>query len=124
MEFKTPEPIDSAAFDVQQLQQLIRPCVYRFVEISTGRALYIGSSSQGIARVLVRHKHVPRLDHALHRVVVEWMSTPAAAEIREADLIWELRPPWNVAVCTPLVARVRVEDAERRRRRRAARRRP
>ena len=120
--FTTPQPYEQSTFDVRTLQQWHSPCVYAFVEISTERVLYVGSSRYGMARFAapVLHPQVRRLDPALHRVDVWWMRTAADAEVREADLIWSLRPPWNVQVYPPLVARVRAAAAEKRRARRAA----
>ena len=104
----TPEPYQQTSFDVQTLRQWQSPCVYLFVEISTERVLYVGSSKQGICRFAATgHNHAARLDPALHRVDVEWMRTLVDAEIREADLIWQLRPPWNVQIIPPLQARAR-----------------
>ena len=82
------------AYSFKEIMRLRQPLVYAYVRFS--RVLYIGSSSQGIARPFTRnHKCFDRLEPGDELKIWFCKNTKQARKLEES-LIYKERPEWNI----------------------------
>lgn len=90
---ESPPVNASETITPERLRELLRPCVYQFMK--EGKPLYIGSSAQGLVRVLHPNHHRRAVRKMADEIRVEWFVTEAEARTAEKKLVSELRPPLN-----------------------------
>jgi hypothetical protein len=89
-------PKSGVEFESATLVSLFNPCVYMYVA-ANGEALYVGSSKNGIQRVLGRSDHVKAIRSMQECAsLMMWQcATLELARQAEAFLITELHPKYN-----------------------------
>lgn len=90
--------IEPTRYDAVPLKEFFRPCVYGFKR--SGSIVYIGSSRQGLAR-LINHHAIVISDFSSGDELLIWRHPNddiAALRAREKELILELRPLLNNAL--------------------------
>lgn len=78
----------------EHVEFLLQPCTYQFLR--EGEVLYVGSSRNGIIRVLCRNHHAKEARKLADEIVIEWYPTERAAKIAERREIYIHKPPYNV----------------------------
>jgi hypothetical protein len=73
---------------------LLQPCVYRFMR--DGEVIYVGSSKNGIVRVLCKNHHAKEARKLADEIEIEWFRTESAARIEERRQISNFKPRYNV----------------------------
>lgn len=86
-------PLAKMRLTASEVSRLTGPCVYEFRQ--AGKILYVGSSANGLTRVLSTTHHRKELRRCADEVVVHWCeSLPEAREI-ERQMILTFKPTGN-----------------------------
>ena len=80
-------------FTRERLQALTGPYVYPFIK--QGAVLYVGSSANGIMRVVCPGHHRRKVRAEADEIRIVWLDENAEPRLLEAELIRALRPPFN-----------------------------
>ena len=89
-------------FNGNTLRDLLRPCVYVFLENST--ALYVGSSGNGASRPFyIKHKQARSAMDICTRLLIYPCQTKATSKKLERILISELHPIFNKRISPNIV---------------------